>query len=54
MLPKPKKLAIIDYTLTNPTKQGTLQNAALVPLFCANAEHNVKNDSYDLQHMPRH
>jgi hypothetical protein len=41
----------IDYTLTNPTNQSTLNNACLVPLYCANEEHDDKITKYQ-QLMP--
>ena len=36
----------IDYTLTNPTNQATLNNASLVPLYCANEAHKDKIAHY--------
>jgi hypothetical protein len=39
----------IDYTLTNPTNTSTLNNASLVPLFCAKEAHDDKIAKY--QHL---
>ena len=44
------KLAI-DYTLSNPTKSGTLANATISPLHCAKEAHKDKLTKYG-NHIP--
>jgi hypothetical protein len=39
----------IDYMLTNPTNESTLNNACLAPLYCANEAHGDKIAKY--QHL---
>ena len=39
----------IDYTLTNPTNESTLNNASLAPLYCAKEAHDDKIAKY--QHL---